>query len=72
MDRNVGGADRHLRILGGIVLLGSALRARGFGRVAALLAGAVLLLTAAVQRCPVNALAGVDTCRAGERLEPGW
>ncbi|KYH27096.1 hypothetical protein HAPAU_09860 [Halalkalicoccus paucihalophilus] len=71
MDRNVGGADRHLRILSAIALLGSALRTRGIKRVGALLAGAVLLLTAALQHCPLNALLGIDTCRSGERSERG-
>jgi uncharacterized membrane protein len=72
MDRNVGGFDRRLRILGGIALLAYALRARGFKRIAALLAGADLLFTGAIQRCPMNALLGIDTCRTGNRSEPGW
>ncbi|MCL7416984.1 MAG: DUF2892 domain-containing protein [Halalkalicoccus sp.] len=71
MDRNVGGSDRHLRILAAIALLGSALRTRGVRRVGALLAGAVLLSTAALQRCPLNARLGIDTCRSGERSERG-
>ncbi|WP_122091082.1 YgaP family membrane protein [Halalkalicoccus subterraneus] len=69
MDRNVGGLDRRIRILAGIAVLASALRAKGFGRIVALLVGADLLLTAAVQRCPLNALLGIDTCH-GERTEP--
>jgi uncharacterized membrane protein len=72
MDKNVGGFDRRLRILTGIALLSYALRARGFKRVVALLAGADLLLTAAIQHCPMNALLGIDTCRTGNRSEPGW
>lgn len=72
MDKNVGGIDRRLRILAGIALLAYALRARGFGRIAALVAGADLLLTAAIQRCPGNALFGIDTCGHSERSEPGW
>ncbi len=67
MDRNVGGFDRRVRILAGIAVLGYALRTSGIKRVAALLAGADLFLTAALQRCPVNALLGVDTCRIGAR-----
>lgn len=72
MKRNVGGMDRRLRVLGGIALLAYALRATGFKRVAALVAGADLLLTAAVQRCPMNTLFGIDTCGFSERSEPGW
>ncbi|MEM4780140.1 MAG: DUF2892 domain-containing protein [Halalkalicoccus sp.] len=72
MDRNVGGTDRHLRVLAGIALLAYALRADGIRRVAALAAGADLLLTAAIQRCPLNALLGIDTCAVGDRSEPGW
>ncbi len=62
MERNVGGLDRRLRILGGIALLAYALRARGIRRAGTLFAGADLFLTAAVQWCPLNALFGVDTC----------
>ena len=72
MDRNVGGFDRRIRILGAIALLAYALRATGFKRVAALLAGADLLFTAAIQRCPMNILFGINTCRTGNRTEPGW
>ncbi|MFC6905296.1 DUF2892 domain-containing protein [Halalkalicoccus tibetensis] len=72
MDKNVGGIDRRLRILAGIALLAYALRARGLGRVAALITGADLLLTAAIQRCPANALFGIDTCGHAERAELGW
>lgn len=72
MDKNVGGRDRRLRVLGGIALLAYALRARGIKRLLALLAGADLLFSAAVQHCPLNALFGIDTCGVGERSEPGW
>ncbi|ADJ13458.1 YgaP family membrane protein [Halalkalicoccus jeotgali] len=70
MEKNVCGIDRRVRILGGIGLLAAALRTRGIRRVGALLAGAVLLGTAATQRCPLNALVGIDSCRVGERSEP--
>jgi uncharacterized membrane protein len=72
MNKNVGGLDRRLRILAGLALLAYALRATGFKRVIALLAGADLLLTAGIQRCPMNSLLGIDTCRIGNRTEPGW
>lgn len=72
MDKNVGGVDRRLRILGGIALLAYALRATGFRRVGALVVGADLLLTAAIQRCPGNELFGIDTCGHSERAEFGW
>lgn len=72
MNKNVGGLDRRLRVLAGIGLLAYALRTKGAKRVAALVAGADLLLTAATQRCPMNAFLGTDTCRIGNRSEPGW
>lgn len=71
MKRNVGGLDRRLRVLGGIAVLGYALRAKGSKRAGALLAGAVLFGTAAVQRCPANALLGIDTSRPPNRSRNG-
>jgi len=63
MDRNVGGRDRRLRILLGLVLfvMGYRRRETASGKLLAL-AGLDLLVTALVQRCPLNALLGIDTC----------
>lgn len=63
MDRNVGGMDRTLRIVLGIALLafGYRNRDRAAGTLA-FVAGSDIFATALIQRCPVNALLGIDTC----------
>lgn len=63
MDRNVGGADRLVRLVGGLVLLGYGYRNRAetIGALA-FIAGSDILATAIIQRCPMNALLGIDTC----------
>ncbi|QSX00717.1 YgaP family membrane protein [Haloterrigena alkaliphila] len=65
MDRNVGGFDRTLRVVLGIVLLlvGYRNRDRTAGTLA-FVAGSDIVATAVIQRCPVNALFGIDTCAA--------
>ncbi|QLD89242.1 DUF2892 domain-containing protein [Natronomonas salina] len=63
MDRNVGGIDRWLRVAVALALLGFGYRNRESRTgTLAFLAGSDLLATAVIQRCPVNALLGVDTC----------
>ncbi|SEH13416.1 Protein of unknown function [Natronorubrum sediminis] len=63
MDRNVGGMDRILRIVLGVALLafGYRNRDRTTGTLA-FIAGSDIFATAVIQRCPVNALLGIDTC----------
>lgn len=63
MDRNVGGLDRALRVVLGATLLaiGYRNRDRTLGTLA-FIAGSDVTATAVIQRCPVNALVGVDTC----------
>lgn len=63
MDRNVGGFDRVLRVVAGIALLlvGYRSRDRTVGTLA-FVAGSDIVATAVIQRCPVNALLGIDTC----------
>ncbi|WP_440766606.1 YgaP family membrane protein [Natronorubrum sp. DTA7] len=63
MDRNVGGFDRIWRIVFGIVLLvvGYRNRNRTVGTLA-FVAGSDIFATAIIQRCPMNALLGIDTC----------
>lgn len=67
MERNVGGFDRVGRtVLAAILLLvGYRNRDRTLG-VLAFVAGSDLLATAVIQRCPVNAVLGIDTCGGGE------
>jgi NhaP-type Na+/H+ or K+/H+ antiporter len=69
MQKNVGGVDRIARLvvgpvvlLVGIAALAGAVPLGTLGVAVALLVGAVLTVTGAVQRCPLNALLGVDTC----------
>ncbi len=63
MDRNVGGSDRLLRIVGGLALLiyGYHNREKTVGTLA-FVAGSDIFATAIIQRCPLNALFGIDTC----------
>ncbi|KDE58274.1 hypothetical protein EL22_06000 [Halostagnicola sp. A56] len=63
MDRNVGGADRLVRLAGGLALLyyGYRHRERTIGSLA-FIAGSDIFATAIIGRCPVNALLGIDTC----------
>lgn len=63
MDRNVGGFDRLGRIILAAILLvvGYRNRNRTLGSLV-FIAGSDLLATAVIQRCPVNALLGIDTC----------
>ncbi|GAB7019012.1 YgaP family membrane protein [Halostagnicola bangensis] len=63
MDRNVGGIDRLLRFGGGFTLLiyGYRNRETTIGTLA-FIAGSDILATAIIQRCPINAVFGIDTC----------
>ncbi|WP_247003460.1 YgaP family membrane protein [Halosolutus gelatinilyticus] len=63
MDKNVGGLDRTLRTVLAVVLLivGYRNRDRTAGTLA-FLAGSDIAATAVIQRCPANALFGIDTC----------
>ncbi len=70
MDKNVGGRDRQLRLVGAVVLaVAGAASVLGVFPGLGTLAGAVLLVGSAglafnvvTQRCLVNRLFGVDTC----------
>ncbi|WP_226482154.1 YgaP family membrane protein [Natrinema amylolyticum] len=63
MDRNVGGMDRIARFLlaATLLLVGYRNRNRTLGTLL-FIAGSDVLATAAIQRCPANALLGIDTC----------
>ncbi|MXV60915.1 DUF2892 domain-containing protein [Natronorubrum sp. JWXQ-INN-674] len=63
MNKNVGGADRTLRVLLGVALLlfGYRNRDRTAGTLA-FVAGSDVFATAVIQRCPANTLLGIDTC----------
>ena len=61
MKANVGGIDKALRIIGGIVLLALFFVLEGHARWLGLI-GLVPLLTAFIGWCPAYALFGVNTC----------
>ncbi len=61
MKANVGGIDKALRIIGGIVLLALFFVLEGNARWLGLI-GLVPLLTAFIGWCPAYALIGVNTC----------
>jgi Kef-type K+ transport system membrane component KefB len=69
MTRNIGTADRAIRLIAGIVLvllpfLTSFAAATPWLWWASLVAGLVMLATAATRVCPAYSLLGVKTCPA--------
>ena len=64
MNGNVGGIERKLRIVGGLLLIGiGGLAGLSFTTKGILFGlGAILLLTGAIGYCPLSALFGVNTC----------
>jgi hypothetical protein len=69
MKSNVGGIDRTLRIIVGIVLLlvGLAAPLEMTWRIVALAVAAIALVTAFVRFCPINAMLGINTCKIEEK-----
>lgn len=67
MQCNVGGAERGLRLVIGLVALAAALFGgiEGGARIALFVIGAIAVLTAAVRYCPLNSLIGRNSCRSG-------
>ncbi|TYL36506.1 DUF2892 domain-containing protein [Natronococcus pandeyae] len=68
MQPNVGGMDRNARIvIGTVLVLAGIATLVGFWEIGlivtgvALLVGAVLLVTGATRKCPINEAAGIDT-----------
>jgi hypothetical protein len=62
---NVGGADKTIRIVAGIVLAAVAIFA-GLDtpwKILAGIAAAIALLTATVGYCPLNSLLGINSCK---------
>lgn len=77
MEKNVGGFDRIARLVVGPVLLVAGIAGyagwlglavgpvpQALAAVIAFLIGAVLVVTGAVQTCPMNRLVGIDTFRS--------
>ncbi len=67
MEKNVGGSDRigRLALAAALLLIGSRNRDRTIGTLA-FIAGSDLLATVIIQRCPVNAVLGIDTCDSSQ------
>lgn len=65
MQPNIGTTDRALRLALGAILIALAFLAglEGGLRIAALIAGAVMILTAGIRFCPLYTLLGLRTCR---------
>jgi hypothetical protein len=68
MKLNVGGADRSIRIVVGVVLAAVAVFApvELAWRIVAGVIAAIALVTAAVQFCPANAILGIDTYKGDQ------
>lgn len=66
MTCNVGGIERPIRIIVGVVLLviGAFASLPLFGTAMVLLLGTIALVTGVVQYCPLWALFGMNTCPA--------
>ncbi len=69
MKSNVGGIDRTLRIIVGIVLLlvGLVAPLDMTWSIVALVVAAIALVTAFVRFCPINAMLGINTCGIDEK-----
>ncbi|HVA95350.1 MAG TPA: DUF2892 domain-containing protein [Candidatus Dormibacteraeota bacterium] len=69
MKRNVGGADRAIRIVVGMALLAMGLLhvITGALAIAAFVFGAIALLTGLVRYCPAWSLFGINTISAEHR-----
>lgn len=65
MKRNVGGADRALRLIVGVVLIAVGLWAplEPLWQGVAFVVAAIAIITGLIQFCPLNALIGLDTTR---------
>ncbi len=66
--RNVGSVDKTVRLIAGLLLLGWALLGAGLSSASGLIAaivGVVLLVTGAVNFCPLFKVLGISSHRAG-------
>lgn len=68
MKANIGGADRGIRIVLGLVLLalGFAHVIVGTAAIIAYVVGAITLLTGLVRFCPAWSVVGINTCAASK------
>ena len=72
MTCNVGGVERPIRMIVGIVLLGVGAFADlpPLGTGLALVVGTIALVTGAIQYCPLWALLGMNTCPTEPARKP--
>jgi hypothetical protein len=63
MKRNESNADRLLRAVLGVALVGGGLLFGGWAALVLYVVAAILLFTAATGFCPLYRLFGIDTCR---------
>lgn len=72
MQKNVGSIDRAIRALVGIVLLAAYLLGgiQGMLGIVVLVAGIVMLGTAAIGWCPPYSLLGINTCGVKQDPKP--
>ena len=65
MRPNIGTTDRALRLALGAILIALAFLAglEGAAQISAMIAGGVLIVTAAIRFCPLYTLFGLRTCR---------
>jgi len=68
MKCNVGGGDRILRLTAGGSLMTMGLLTHGWLRKLGIILGAVGIGTAASRFCPINQLAGRNTCEIPKRI----
>jgi hypothetical protein len=65
MKKNIGTGDRFLRVMIGVIalILGLSGMLEGTFKWGALGVGAVMVLTASMQFCPLYTIIGVNTCK---------
>jgi hypothetical protein len=73
MKSNVGGWDRNIRIVLGIVLIALGVLGviPGMWVLVAYIIGVIALLTGVIRFCPLNALLGINSCRSETPRAPG-
>mgnify|MGYP006298965135 CR=1 FL=1 len=71
MQCNVGGADRWIRIIAGVVLLliGIFVPMGTVWQTIVLIVGAIGLVTGLIRFCPASLVLGINTCKAPESGE---
>ena len=69
MKKNIGTGDRFLRVMIGVIALifGLSGLLEGTLKWVVLVVGAVMILTASIQFCPLYTLLGINTCKIKEK-----